>query len=190
MRGKILGGWQVNGIFSAYSGTPFTVTASSSSLNAPGQSQTADQIKPVVTKLGGIGSSSPYYDPTAFAPVTQVRYGTTGRNILRGPGLVNVDASLFRNFRIPSAGQAQLRGESYNVSNTPHFNNPSAQYFVGRIHDDHQRVEPLQQCRRRRAAVPRGVEAQFLSFRSAAPRHTSVYRCAPCTKPRVFVFSL
>ena len=92
----------------------------------PGESQTADQVKPEVTKLGGIGASSPYYDPTAFAPVTQVRYGTTGRNILRGPRLVNLDASLFRNFRVSERCKVQLRGESYNVSNTPHFNNPSA----------------------------------------------------------------
>jgi hypothetical protein len=128
---KILGGWELNGIFSAYSGTPFTVSASNASLNAPGQSQTADQVKPGVQKLGGIGASSPYYDPTAFAAVTQVRYGTTGRNILRGPGLVNLDASLFRNFRVTERWNIQLRGESYNVSNTPHFSNPSGNISAG-----------------------------------------------------------
>jgi hypothetical protein len=128
---KIMGGWQVNGIFSAYSGTPFTVTASSASLNAPGETQTADQVKGSVAKLGGIGSSSPYYDPTAFAAVTQVRYGNTGRNILRGPRLVNLDASLFRNFRFKERWNVQLRGESYNISNTPHFSNPSANISSG-----------------------------------------------------------
>jgi hypothetical protein len=128
---KLLGGWQVNGIFSAYDGTPFTVTSSNASLNAPGQSQTADQIKPSVTKLGGIGPGSPYYDPAAFAPVTQVRFGTTGRNILRGPGMVNADASLFRTFRVKERWSVQLRGESYNVSNTPHFSNPSGNVSAG-----------------------------------------------------------
>jgi len=131
VRRKVLGGWEVNGIFSAYSGTPFTVSASGASLNAPGQSQTADQVKPTVTKLGGIGSTSPYYDPAAFAAVTQVRYGNTGRNILRGPGLVNLDASLFRNFHVTERCIVQLRGESYNVSNTPHFSNPSANISSG-----------------------------------------------------------
>jgi len=131
MGAKLLGGWQVNGIFSAYSGTPFSVTASGASLNAPNETQTADQIKSVVTKLGGIGSNSPYYDPTAFAPVTQVRYGNTGRNILRGPGLVNVDAALFRNFRLRERLNFQVRAESYNLSNTPHFSNPSANVSSG-----------------------------------------------------------
>ena len=128
---KALGGWQVNGIFSADSGTPFTVSASSASLNAPGESQTADQVNPTVAKLGGIGSSSPDYDPTAFAAATQVRYGTSGRDILRGPGLVNVDVSLFRNFRVTERWAMQLRGECYNLSNTPHFNNPSASVSSG-----------------------------------------------------------
>jgi hypothetical protein len=128
---KMLGGWQVNGIFSAYSGTPFSVTASGASLNAPGETQTADQIMPTVTKLGGIGSSSPYYDPKAFAPVTAVRFGNTGRNILRGPGLVNADVSLFRNFQVKERWGIQLRAECYNVSNSPHFNNPAANVSAG-----------------------------------------------------------
>jgi hypothetical protein len=128
---KLLGGWEVNGIFSTYSGTPFTVTASSASLNAPDQTQTADQIKTTVAKLGGIGSNAPYFDPSAFAPVTQVRYGISGRNILRGPGLVNVDAALFRNFQFREHINFQLRAESYNLSNTPHFSNPSANISSG-----------------------------------------------------------
>ena len=40
----VLGGWQVNGIMSAYTGTPFTVGAPGSSLNAPNNTQTADQV--------------------------------------------------------------------------------------------------------------------------------------------------
>ncbi len=128
---KVVGSWQVNGIFSAYSGTPFSVSASTASLNAPGESQTAEQVKIHVAKLGGIGSSSPYYDPTAFAPVTAVGYGNSGRNILRGPGLINADLSLFRTFRITERLGAQLRGEVYNISNTPNFSNPSASVSSG-----------------------------------------------------------
>jgi len=50
----LVGGWKVSGIFVAYSGTPFTVSGSGSSLQATGNSQTADLIGPV-TKLGGKG---------------------------------------------------------------------------------------------------------------------------------------
>jgi hypothetical protein len=56
-------------------GDTFTVTASGASLNAPNNSQTADQILPTVAKLGKIGAGHPYCDPKAYAPVTAVRFG-------------------------------------------------------------------------------------------------------------------
>ena len=56
---KLLGGWQTNGTFVAYTGTPLTVTASGTDLNAPGNGQTADQVKPEVAILGEIGANSP-----------------------------------------------------------------------------------------------------------------------------------
>jgi hypothetical protein len=103
----LLSGWQVNGIFSAYSGTPFTVTAANTSLNAPGNTQTADQVK--VTKFGTAGLGTPYIDPSAFAPVTAVRFGNSGRNTLRGPGVVNLVAGLFRNFNLSERWRMQFR---------------------------------------------------------------------------------
>jgi hypothetical protein len=120
----VLGGWQVNGIFSAYSGTPFTVSASGASLNAPTETQTADQVLPNVAILGGTGPGQSYFDPAAFAPVTDVRFGTSGLNILRGPGVVNLDLGLFRQFTVTERVNIQFRAEAFNASNTPHFNNP------------------------------------------------------------------
>jgi len=122
----IAGGWQLNAVFSAMSGIPFTVTSSATSLNAPGNTQTADQVLPTVDILGGVGRGNSYFDPNAFAPVTDVRFGNSGRNSLRGPGLVNLDASLFRDFRIAEGRTLQFRAEVFNVTNTPAFNNPGA----------------------------------------------------------------
>ena len=96
----VAGRWQLNTILSRTSGTPFTVTSSGTSLNAPGSTQTADQVLPAVAILAGHGAGQPYFDPNAFAPVTAVRFGNTGRDILRGPGVTNDDLSLFRNFRL------------------------------------------------------------------------------------------
>ena len=122
----IAGGWQLNGVFSAMSGTPFTVTSSGTSLNAPGNTQTADQVMSEVRILGGVGRGNSYFDPNAFAPVTAVRFGNSGRNTLRGPGLVNLDASLFRDFQLRDGLKMQFRAEVFNVTNTPAFNNPGA----------------------------------------------------------------
>jgi len=127
----LLGGWQINGIFSAYSGTPFSVSASGTSVDAPGNSQTADQVKAEVKKLGGIGPGQPFYDSAAFAAVTGARFGSSGRNILRGPGLVNLDFGLFRNFKLSERWKLQFRSEAFNLTNTPHFSNPSANVSGG-----------------------------------------------------------
>ena len=126
LTGLLAGGWQINGIFSSISGTPFTVTAAATSLNSPGNAQTADQVKPKVEKLGQIGNGTSWFDPYAFLPVTGARFGNSGRNTLRGPGLVNLDASVFRNFKLTERFNLQFRTEAFNVSNTPAFNNPGA----------------------------------------------------------------
>ncbi len=120
----LAGGWQLSWLYSAFSGTPFSVTADGASLNTPGSQQRADQVKSTVTKLGGIGAGNPYYDPTAFAPVTGVRFGTVGFNTLRSPGTGNLDMGVFREFKITEGIKLQFRVEAFNATNTPHFGAP------------------------------------------------------------------
>ena len=81
----LAGGWQLNPNVALYSGTPFIVSADGSSLNAPNNTQVADQISSTVQKFGGVGLGAPFYDPSAFAPVRDVRFGNMGLNALRGP---------------------------------------------------------------------------------------------------------
>jgi hypothetical protein len=119
----VTGGWSINGMVSKYSGALFSVSAAATSLNAPGNAQRADQVKPSVAILGGI-NEMPYFDPLAFAPVTTARFGTAGFNSLRGPGVANLDLSVFREIRISEKFRAQFRGEAFNLTNTPHFNTP------------------------------------------------------------------
>src|SRR5215472_13118424 len=127
---KVLGGWQTSGIFSSVSGQPFQLTASGASLNAVDQLQTPDRVGPI-RKLGGVGTGNPFYDPSVFVPVTDVRYGTVGRNSLRGPSSVNFDFSLFRTFKPWENLEVQFRADAANLFNTPHFNNPSGDITSG-----------------------------------------------------------
>ena len=125
--GVIAGGWQVNGIFTAVTGTPFGVSANSG-LNQPGTSQTPNLVKPNVEKLGGIGVNVPFFDPYAFLPVpssTPLVYGKWGSSTLTGPGMVNLDFGVFRAFRISEGKDIQFRVEAFNITNTPHFSSPS-----------------------------------------------------------------
>ncbi len=121
----ILGGWQLNGMFAAYSGRPFQLTASGASLNMPGNLQTPDQIKDKVEILGNVGDDGTYFDTTAFKRVTEVRFGNVGRNTMRGPGVGNLDLSLFRTFKLNQQFNLQFRAEAFNATNTPHFANPN-----------------------------------------------------------------
>lgn len=128
---KIAGGWRINGIYSAYSGLPFTVSAAATSLNAPGSSQTADQVGELV-KLGQVGPGTQYYSISAFRdpnfqrPAGTFRFGTMGRNAVRGPGFQKADLALFKDFRLTERFVLQFKAESFNFTNTPRFGNPAA----------------------------------------------------------------
>jgi hypothetical protein len=122
---RLLADWQFNGVFSAYQGRQYMLSASGTVLNMPGNAQTPDQVKATVAKVGKAGDDGVWFDVDAFARPTGVRFGTVGRNTMRGPGVVNADLSLFRTFRVKERVNLQFRAESFNLSNTPHFANPS-----------------------------------------------------------------
>jgi hypothetical protein len=79
-----------------------------------------------VAILGGTGPNQSWFDPLAFAPVTDARFGTAGYNTVRGPGQVNFDLGIVRDFKIGENFNLQFRGEALNMTNTPHFNNPAS----------------------------------------------------------------
>jgi hypothetical protein len=122
----IAGGWQLNNILSLRSGTPFTVTTSTTPLNAAGSinQNPADRVKDDVEILGGIGRGNAWFDPFAFAVVNEARLGNSGFNSMRGPGRLQWDMSVFRQINLGSQRSLTLRVEAFNVTNTPHFSNP------------------------------------------------------------------
>lgn len=133
----IVGGWQLNNLVSFRSGRPFNVTASGTSLNAPGgNTQMADRVKDNVEILGGVGRGNPYFDPTAFKPVSEARFGNAGFNVLRGPSVKEWDLGLFRRIDVRNGMNVQLRLEAFNVTNTPQFDVPGANVSSLRLNPD------------------------------------------------------
>ena len=126
MAAAILGGWKINGVLTMMTGTPISVTASGTSLNMPGSTQRADQVKGSVETLGGAGRGQSYFDPLAFRPVTEARFGNAGFNSIRGPGAVNLDAGIYRQFTLTERLLMEFRAEAFNFTNTPHFANPGS----------------------------------------------------------------
>jgi hypothetical protein len=119
----VLGGWQFNGLWTWESGFPLDITASSTSLNAPGNGNRPNVNGPVQI-FGNIGPGQLYFDKAAFSAPPSNTIGNVGRNVLHGPHLFDVDASIFRKFRIGERINVEFRAESFNLSNTPWFDKP------------------------------------------------------------------
>ena len=163
---RLAGGWQLNWILSRYSGTPFNVVTSGTSVNAPGSTQTADQVLANVQILGGHGSGDPYFDPNAFAPVTAVRFGNSGRNIVRGPGFFNLDGSVFRDFSITERFVLRISCRSVRPHQHAAIREPGRNRFFSdaerqRIHQSSERLRRDYECDGR-TPIPVWAEAFFL----------------------------
>jgi hypothetical protein len=129
----VLGGWKISGIISVLSGLPFTITANSGTLNTPGTPQTATLAKPF-HKLGGIGATNPWFDPTSFSqpsgctgqtPCTNPGLGNTGRNAFRGPGYFQNNFSVFKRFTVYRETSLEFRVDAFQLTNTPQFGQPN-----------------------------------------------------------------
>jgi hypothetical protein len=122
--GRVLGDWQVTGVFSAISGTPVDFTADAATLRAPGNSQTPNASgKPKV--LGGVGSGELWFDTSVFSAPAQNTWGNVERRgLLTGPAYVNLDASIVKIIRVGTK-RAEIRADFFNALNIAHYANPN-----------------------------------------------------------------
>jgi hypothetical protein len=128
----ILGNWETNGILTVLSGTPFTVLVQGDQL---GQNNTDPYQYP--DRVNGPGCANPVNPQNAdryvkiecfTSPNPSYRIGNAGRNSAIGPGLIDMDFSLFKNIPIPKiseAFKAQFRTEVFNIFNRPNFTSPN-----------------------------------------------------------------
>lgn len=128
------GDWKLSGLFTYQSGTPFSVLGNATT-NAyfaqvsrvrvsyvPGRTvQDAALSGPVQDRL------ERYFDVTAFQDSGD-QWGDSGRNILRGPSQIQLDATVSRVFPLFGRQRLELRYEVYNLTNTPVFANPNATF--------------------------------------------------------------
>jgi hypothetical protein len=135
----IISGWQLNNVISVYSGAPFSVWGD---CNAawPGNSPTMSNVFGTPNKIGSKGESSFWYDPFAFGETYDPNnpgncltgsLGNSGFNNLRGPGIFNWDAGVFRDFAIKERLHIQFRAEAFNLTNTPHFCTNAIDNYLG-----------------------------------------------------------
>ena len=153
----VLQNWQLNGIFSAYSGTPFSIGGDNSALNQRAGFQTIDLVGSL-EQTGSAGPDERWYNPSAFAQ-PGAKWGNTGRNQFRGPFNWNLDMSLFRSFPFGQTNRLELRVEAANVLNHTQWGTPNTGFTSPNflLHENSGRLSPTYTPRR----VQLGVRFQF-----------------------------
>jgi hypothetical protein len=126
---RLTRGWQLQAMGTLQSGTP---------LSAIIGSDVSGTGSPIVNRPDLVADpniSNPtadrYFDPLAFRIPEAGSFGNSGRNVIIGPGIWNVDAALSRTLRISDSTRAQFRADFYNVLNHPNLvAPPSMQNFA------------------------------------------------------------
>jgi hypothetical protein len=111
----IIGGWQINGILTLLSGTPYT-------LNIPGDGANIGNLNTWRPNLVGnpvLPNPTPqeWFNTAAFAVPAQYTFGTLGRNTLRTDWYRNLDFSIFKILPVTESKQFEFRAESFNLFN-------------------------------------------------------------------------
>jgi hypothetical protein len=125
----ILGGWEFSGIWVVQSGFPFGPTSTQDFSNTGSTTPRPDRT------CSGVGKKTvgSWFDASCFTTAAlqqalasgQPRFGNSGRNILEGPGLDNLDFALMKNFQLGERFKLQFRAEMYNIFNQAHFGSPN-----------------------------------------------------------------
>ena len=130
--GSVLGGWQLGGLVTLQSGSPFNVTQSGDTQNVEFSGWSRPHLNTSVQAELDNPDPSLWFNPGAFVRSVG-EYGTAPRNPLVGPGLTTFDLSLTKSFRMPwyEAHELMFRTEFFNAFNTPQFGQPGATLGTG-----------------------------------------------------------
>ena len=113
----VVGGWSLGSVTTLQSGGPTTAVTQTNNCNC---FSAGAQRPNLLTNPNNVSSGhtvGEWFNTAAFAQPAIFTFGSEGVGVIRGPGLINVDASVIRNFRITEKVHAELRGEFFNALN-------------------------------------------------------------------------
>ena len=122
----VLGGWQFSGILSLQDGNPITPTIAQDRANIGGSGQRPDRIGD--PNLYGEGTPDRWFNVDAFALPPAGAFGNSGRNVIQGPPVKNLDLSLNKRFNVSEKNYLQFRAEFFNFTNHPNFDRPELNF--------------------------------------------------------------
>jgi hypothetical protein len=127
---RVVGGWQVNGIVTLQTGSPYSVTAANDGLLGFARVEyancTGDPFAGATTDPNRYTTTGFLINPAAFSQPGPGQFGTCRPRKFHGPGIRMLDFSIFKDFRFSEHKYLQFRAEFFNAFNHPNFANPSA----------------------------------------------------------------
>jgi len=134
--GKLTNGWMLNSIVTWQSGFPFSVTSGrDNSLTGVGRDR-ADYLGGVATLDTGRPHGeliAKYFNTDVFAPNAIGTFGTSGKNILRGPGFFNTDFGATKRTNLAERVDLDFRAEFFNIFNNVNFTQPNSNQSSGQF---------------------------------------------------------
>lgn len=124
----LLAGWEINGILTLQSGLPFTVRSGVDNSYFGIGGNTADLVGDPRLDTGRSRADliTQYFNTAAFVRNAPGTVGTSGINILEGPGLATLDLGINKEFRITETNALQFRSEFFNALNRVNLGNPNS----------------------------------------------------------------
>ncbi len=131
---EALGTWEISGLYTMESGTPFSIAGGNGNNNS-GSQQDGDRGDFAPNAVGlapGVHQGSKqqwlkqYFNTARFVANAPGTFGNTPRNIYQGPGINTADLGLIKNFQYHGRYQLQFRWEMFNAFNHANFANPNA----------------------------------------------------------------
>jgi trimeric autotransporter adhesin len=123
-----VGGWKLNDITIVQSGAPLAITQANNNSAYGNTAQRPTFISGVNPCKSGAPETrlGSYFNAAAFVSTPAGSYGNVPRTInCYGPGYLNSDLSLNKDFKLTERLHAEFRAEALNAFNTPEFNNPN-----------------------------------------------------------------
>jgi hypothetical protein len=118
----LLGGWELQGIQSFNTGTPRTIRGRGL-CNCSGEGR--PNVLPGVSVIPSNQDPSNWFNTAAFTDPAFGSYGDVGRNTLTTASQLNIDTSVFKDFRVTEGKKLQFRSEFFNMLNHPNFKSNS-----------------------------------------------------------------
>jgi hypothetical protein len=132
---RVLGNWQLSGIFQGQSGTPFSIrnNVDYAGVGAGSGNQFWNQTGDSSATVGAFTDSALWFNKAAFTAPSAGTFGVQQRNSLYNPGFYNIDGGLRKNFPTVEKQLLQLRFEIFNILNHPNWgganSNPTSGTF-------------------------------------------------------------